>query len=77
MTTDHETDVQSARDIIRSFLSLPVGALPWAQWDDDEECQPCREALREYMIDSDSGMGRDVILGADRPEWNCIRVTLV
>lgn len=76
-TVDHATEVQSVRDIIRAFLDLPVEAMPSAQFVDRDEPGNAWDAIREYMIDGDTGCGVEVRLHADRQDWQDVFVTLV
>lgn len=68
MNTDHKTEVQSVRDIIRVFLDIPMSALPSAQCLDDEDGNGW-ERIREYMLDDSDGCGIEVRLTADRAGW--------
>ena len=77
MTTDHQTEVQSVRDIIRAFLDLPKTAMPRADFVDADEPDNAWDAIREYMVDDSTGCGVEIRLAADRPDWQGVVVELV
>jgi len=70
------TNVQSVRDIIRTFLSLPAEAMPSASYIDADEPGNAWNDIREYMLDSGVAPGVEIRLHADRPEWQSVIVSL-
>lgn len=75
MTTDN-TNVQSVRDIIRTFLSLPAEAMPAASYIDSDEPGNAWQDIRDYMTDSGVAPGVEIRLHADRPDWQSVIVSL-
>jgi len=73
---DDKTNVQSVRDIIRAFLSLPHEAMPSASYVDMDEAGDAWSDIREYMLDSGVAPGVEIRLHADRPEWQSVTVSL-
>lgn len=71
---DYDTEVQSARDIIRAFLDLPAEAMPSAV---HLHAEPMTAdpwaAIRDYMLPDDareySHAGDEIRLRADRDGW--------